>query len=286
MGLILSSGGIISTLQPPVPSYQLVFNDDFTSFNGDANGDVGWMTLYPFGTRTNNTGPPALEAQCYVDPSVAPGISPFTILPGDAGSNGILAITASLASVTGANPLGLPYNSGLICSVNSFYMQYGYFEARIQVPPGAGMWSAFWMLCPTLVWPPEIDAMEQFGLPNNRYHLGNFYGSSGSPQQNGQFASTKDVTQGFHIYGVDIEPTTVTYYFDRQQTAQYALQTGSPGSQAQPLYVLVNLAIGTASNSFVGQPNANTPMPATMYVDWVRAWASPNSTGIGGTQVL
>ena len=48
---------------PPAAGYVLKFDDEFTSFNGNANGTNGWKTQYNFG-RTNNA---PLEAEYYSD---------------------------------------------------------------------------------------------------------------------------------------------------------------------------------------------------------------------------
>jgi beta-glucanase (GH16 family) len=36
------------------------------------------------------------------------------------------------------------YTSGVLCS--TLEQQYGYFEARLKVPAGQGLWPAFWLL--------------------------------------------------------------------------------------------------------------------------------------------
>ena len=76
-----------------------------------------------------------------------------------------------------------------------------------------------------------------------------------------------NVTEGFHTYGVDVEPTGITYYFDGK-----AYQTCKPNlDAAKPLYMLVNLAVGSAQ-SWPGAPDASTVFPAYLYVDYVRAY--------------
>ncbi len=55
------------------------------------------------------------------------------------------------------------WQSGMIRSRQTFY--YGYFEARVKLPQGRGVWPAFWLgpdydIDGRLVWPPEIDVFE------------------------------------------------------------------------------------------------------------------------------
>lgn len=255
------------TPTPPFIGYVLKFDDEFTSFVGNANGTNGWMTKYPDGNRTNN---PGSEAECYVDPSVIPNFSPFSLV-----SNG-LEISATSASSTGTNPCGLPYNSGLIASSTTFFMQYGYFEINAQMPSGPGLWPAFWLL-PTDVnlWPPEIDAIEWIGNPN-QYHAGLFWGTNSTE---GDYISvTPNLTTSFHTYAVDWEPDTMTYYFDGKKVLSYP----TPAGMNLPMYMIANLAVGTPG-SWPGAPSNN--IPAKFVIRYIRAWASPKSTNIGGSRV-
>ena len=227
------------------------------------NGTNGWKTQYNFG-RTNNV---PLEAEYYSDSSV--GTNPFSIV------NGTLQISATTAASTGANALGLPYNSGIITSFNSFHMQYGYFEMSAKMPPGVGLWPAFWLLAEGGGWPPEIDVMEQIGAPTVIYDTLHFV--SGGNTQEGTGVNVADTTAGYHTYAVDWEPTTTTIYFDGQPTASWP----TPADMNQPMYMLINLAVG-GPGSWPGPPNGSTVFPANMNVDYVRAYASPNSINIGG----
>ena len=222
---------------PPVAGYTLKFDDEFTSFNGSTAGTNGWMTVYPWGARTNNA---PLEAEFYSDSSV--GTNPFSIV------NGTLQISATTTASTGANALGLPYNSGIITSFNSFHMQYGYFEMSAQMPPGVGLWPAFWLLAEGGGWPPEIDVMEQIGTPTVIYDTLHF--DSGGTTQEGTAVTVADTTAGYHTYAVDWEPTTITIYFDGQPTASWP----TPSDMNQPMYMLINLAVG-GPGSWPGPPN-------------------------------
>jgi beta-glucanase (GH16 family) len=258
---------VVPTGGPPEPGYTLKFDDEFTSFNGDANGSNGWKTQYNFG-RTNNV---PLEAEYYSDSSV--GTNPFSMV------NGTLQISATTVASTGANSLGLSYNSGIITSFNSFHMQYGYFEISAQMPPGIGLWPAFWLLPEGGGWPPEIDVMEQIGAPTTIYQTLHFI--SGGNAQEGIPVSVADTTATYHTYGVDWEPSTITIYFDGQPTARWP----TPADMNQPMYMLLNLAVG-GPGSWPGPPNSSTVFPANMNIDYVRAYASPNSIDIGGALAL
>jgi beta-glucanase (GH16 family) len=207
-----------------------------------------------------------LEAEYYSDSSV--GTNPFSIV------NGTLQISATSSATTGANSLGLPYNSGIITSFNSFHMQYGYFEISAKLPPGAGLWPAFWLLPDNLSWPPEIDVLEQIGTATTIYQSLHFGTTSSSVTP----VTVADTTAAYHTYAVDWEPDTITMYFDGQPTVSYP----TPPDMNQPMYILINLAVG-AAGSWPGPPNGSTVFPANMNIDYVRVYASPNSVNEGGS---
>lgn len=254
-----------SVITPPVAGYVLAFNDDFTTFNGNASGTNGWQTTFPDGSRDSEA------STVYVDPSVIPNINPFQIVSGTQ-----LAITASSAAVTGANSYGFPYNSGMINSQFSFKMTYGYFEARMLLAAGQGLWPAFWTLGGNSG-PPELDAMEMLGnAPTTIY----------STVQTNQYQVTPTVTDSslnWHTYAMDWEPGTITFKIDGIQTGSFT----TPAGYNTPLFMIANFAVG---GLFPGPPKLTppnqTPFPSTIYIDWIRAWKSPNSTNISGTLVI
>src|SRR3954463_5947479 len=119
--------------------FKLTYDDEFNSFKSSPDGSSGYQTTFYFGGRelySNN------DLQYYSDSTV--GVNPFSL------ANGALQITAS----PGSNPDHQLYNSGLITTEGMFSQLYGYFEARVEVAPGAGMWSSFWMLPADKGWPP------------------------------------------------------------------------------------------------------------------------------------
>lgn len=261
----------LQQILPPLPGFTLAFNDDFTSFNGNPSGINGWMTTYANGMRTN-AGNSELEA--YVDTSVAPFINPFSV------NNSILTITASLANVTGNNGLGLPYNSGFLCSANSFYQQYGYFEIKCLMPAGQGLWPAFWAMQEVFggatIWPPEIDMFENLGNSMTTVYQ-NLHYSSGGAQQTGPAANTiTDASLNWHVFAIDWEPTICQFYIDGQPSVSWATPVGFN----VPMYIQTNLAVG---GSWPGNPTSTAPFPANFQIDWIRAWASPNTTNSGGS---
>lgn len=249
--------------QTPVVNTGLVFDDEFNSFTSSGNGTSGsWMTNFTFGGEGAYTLSSNHESQFYSSETTGPN-SPFSL------KDGVLNITAFKAS----NWYNLPYTSGLITTAKSFSMTYGYFEARMQLPAGQGLWPAFWMLPVTPNGSPtELDSLEMLGNdPTTIYST--THGSSGVSQA----FHVSDTSAGFHTYGVDWEPITTTFYMDGRQLGS----TLTPTSMNSPMYMLLNLAVG-GNGSWPGAPNAATITPATMQVDYVRAYTTAGTTYVGG----
>ncbi len=234
---------------------KLTFLDDFNSFSASPDGSTGlWRTTYDWGNRTLGSNG---EQQYYSDSSV--GVNPFSI------SNGVLDIRAA----PGGNPLNLPYNSGAITTEVSFSQLYGYFEIRAELPAGQGLWPAFWLLPADHSWPPELDIFEVLGnSPTTLY----FSTHSSVQATQGTTLTVADVSKGFHTYGVMWGPQEVDLYIDGIETA--AMPT--PADMNKPMYMLANLAVG---GYWPGSPNASTPFPADMLIDYVHAYAYPGTAG-------
>lgn len=236
---------------PDLADLTPTFSSNFANFVSSANGSVGWQTTLPHGARTLATNN---ELEYYSDPSV--GYDPFSV------ANGILTITAQPES----NPDALPYDSGIITTERSFSQLYGYFDMRAELPAGAGMWPAFWMLPANLASTREIDVMEMFGDNPMQYQVTDHSPGSGNATTN---VITPDLSQGFHDYGVYWTPTSISFYFDGNLVANMP----TPADMNVPMFMLANLAV--ASNV-----NATTQFPAHMQIQSISAYAyNPNDPG-------
>lgn len=246
----------------------LTFDDEFNSLVASPDGSVGWMTAYPFGGRQVRTLTNNKELEYYSDSSV--GVNPFQV------KDGILDITAAPSA---ANPLGLPYTSGLVTSFRSFSQTYGYFEMRAKLPAGAGLWPAFWLLPTDNKGMSELDVMEQHGSdPTVTYQTAISVGLGTMVQT---VTHGADTSTGFHTYGVDWEQDTLTYYFDGVAISTIA----TPANMNTPMYMLVNLAVG-GPGTWAGTPDATTAFPARMEVDYVRAYATQGTLSVAGPEAV
>jgi hypothetical protein len=201
---------------------QLSWADEFDAFDSSPDGSHGWRTTLDWGGRTL---PANYEAEYYSDSSV--GVNPFHQ------HGGVLDITAT----PGSNPLGLPYNSGVISSQNSFSQLYGYFEIRADLPIGKGLWPTFWLLPVDHSWPPELDVFE---VVDNTAVVTAHSASTGTHTSVRTAVATADLSDGFHTYGVNWQPDVIEWYIDGAKVAE----TATPADMHKPMYMLANLAVG------------------------------------------
>jgi beta-glucanase (GH16 family) len=163
----------------------------------------------------------------------------------------------------------MPFTSGMIASHDKFSQRYGWFEARIRMPVGRGLWPAFWLLPANRTWPPEIDIMEHKGRIPNRIWMTLHMPQPGtwrSKSAGGEWAGP-DFTAGMHSFAVEWEPNAIRWYVDG--TERHRVEKATPDV---PMYVIFNLAVG---GDWDGNPDAGTRFPAEMWVDWVRVYQKP-----------
>lgn len=188
---------------------------------------------------------------------------------------GRLAITAIREDYEGRE-----YTSARLTTNGTFTHGYGRFEADIQLPAGAGLWPAFWLLgsdFDQVGWPDcgEVDIMEFKGEDPDTTHAtvhGPGYSGAGGISEDlslreGTFAD------GFHTFAVDIDPEHLAFWVD--DTRVHTVRPGDlPDGAAWVFdgewFLILNLAVG---GNFVEPPNEDTPFPATMLVDAVRVYS-------------
>jgi beta-glucanase (GH16 family) len=245
-------------------NHRLIWSDEFDGPAGDSPNPTKWN--FDIGGRGwgNN------ELQHY------------TARPSNAGldGQGDLVITAYAERYTGPNGVTREYTSARLQTLHTFQFKYGLMEARIQVPRGAGLLSDFWSLGNNAyngprAWPKsgEIDAMEVLGSAPRIVH-GAIHGPwSWAPGGVGGVArSTESLSAGFHTYGVKWGPTRISFLLDGTTYKTIKPSDLRPGSRwpfRRRSFLLLSLAVG---GNWPGRPDASTPFPARMVVDWVRVW--------------
>ncbi len=280
-----ASAGLLGVTPPPVgarlvkgapfvlPSrYRETFADDFD--NGDlarfseegtvsVNGAPAWRSRY----RHPRKDPINQEKQIYVDAAYAGtgdkplGINPFFI------SKGVLSIVAERTP----EPLRpklyqMAYTSGCITTERSFSQQYGYFEMRARLPVGKGFWPSFWLMPVRDAWPPEIDVIEANGLrpgfahfavrnPGNKKPIASDWLQVGRP------------ADGWQTFGCEWTREKISFNvdgFERWSMQDHQIH--------EPMYLLANLALGSHDPGWIPDPDASTPLPARMEIDYIRAF--------------
>jgi beta-glucanase (GH16 family) len=175
---------------------------------------------------------------------------------------------------------GKPYTSGRLLTQGKSSWTYGLFEARIKIPRGQGIWPAFWMLGTSITtnpWPNcgEIDIMENIGR-----EPGTIHGTVHGPGYSGANGIGKPVSlpanavmaDDFHIFAVDCEPGSVTWFLDGKKYFSITPASLPPNTRwvfDKPKYLLLNLAVG---GFWPGYPDQTSTYPQRMVVDYVRVY--------------
>jgi hypothetical protein len=164
------------------------------------------------------------------------------------------------------------WRSGLLASTNpkgqGFSQQFGYFEARMKLPPGKGVWPAFWLIgIDRSKYTAEIDVMEYYGrVPwefSSGYHIWReSHGGQNSTDGHWTTVENGTLSNEFHTYGVEITPKRTTIYLDRKSIWSFE----TPKEFHMPFYPLVNLALGS------GWPIDETPNPSFLLVDYIHVY--------------
>ena len=231
-----------------------------------------WKTSYVWGNDPviNN------ELQYYLQPD-RDGASPFST------RDGILTIVAQPVTprLKKRIPAGRQYTSGLMTTERHFALKYGRFEIRAKLPPGRGLWPAFWMLPAFDRWPegvdilPEIDIMEFLGHDRKTYHTTVHSNQSGSLRSDSsRHRPGPDLTKGFHDYAVEWDEREIRWYFDDRLLSRKP----TPRDLHRPMYLLINLAVG---GNWPGKPDKHTRFPARLQIDRVRIRKFATACGKG-----
>jgi beta-glucanase (GH16 family) len=217
------------------------------------------------------------EQEIYVDPgyegrgSVPLGLDPFHV------REGILSIIASRTPPDLKQVLfNSEYISGILTTEKSFSQRYGYFEIRAKLPLGVGVWPAFWMLANDGGWPPEIDVVEGRGQQPGDVVMTTHWRipATGVVEHCGFDFSVSNAWMDFHDYGVLWERDRVVYFVDRKPVSEIK----APASFEVPMYMIVNLAMGSKDFGGVGFVDARSPDKVEFQIDRISAYQIDSPT--------
>ena len=193
---------------------------------------------------------------------------------------------------------GHPFTSARLVTRGLFSRRYGRFEFRARLPTGKGVWPAIWMLPQDNAyggWPAsgEIDVVEARGQEPGKI-LGTLHygGGGGARTHTGKDYVFPDggTFADFHVYALEWDPGEIRWSVDgrvyqtqnfwwsasrrpgRPRRAPPANETDLnpwPAPFDRPFYLILNVAVG---GRFLGNPDAATPFPVEMAVDYVRVY--------------
>lgn len=177
--------------------------------------------------------------------------------------NGVLRIRAEKRRAWYGGKLR-EYTSGMMTTYRKFSQKHGRCEISCRVPKGTGLWPAFWLLPEPLGWPPEIDVFEILGQePNKIYFTHHWNDDQKQKRSAGGTWEGPDLSREFHVIAAEWSPEGIVWFVDGVERSR------SRGPEpAQPMYLLVNLAIG----GWPGPPDNSTPFPCYLEVDYVRVY--------------
>lgn len=280
--IIATDGGAMSScflsVTEGVEGYALTFHDEFdgTALNADYwSYQTGVQDVYG-----NSYGPMYWgnsELQYYTD-----------------GGNVVVSDGTLKIIAKKENAGDMEYTSARICTRNKFSQTYGYFEAKMKLPIGSGIWPAFWMMPEPLTdessaneygtWAScgEIDIMEMKGrLPyyiDTTIHFGGNWPSNASVGRTNKIETRADE---WHVYALEWTEDYLSWIIDGKTVytvkndVYYSSESDSPSAPFdKPFYILFNLAVGgtydvQGTAEFL---QANDFTEAVMEVDYVRAY--------------
>ncbi|WP_279244154.1 glycoside hydrolase family 16 protein [Candidatus Litorirhabdus singularis] len=280
-------GPLIPAPEPTSADYELVWSDEF---DGSGVDEANWEIETGDGSDAD-VGLPGWgnnEEQYYT-------ASNITVADGN------LVIEAREGDSPDA---AYNYTSGRLRSQGKVDFTFGRIEASIKVPPGVGLWAAFWLLGtepgPYGGWAAkgEIDILESFG-GNDPFAQGALHYGMGFPQNQFVAKDYRDIdpTDGFHQYAVEWDVEQVrwyidgvhyftvradsywNYYFQNERDGFAAGGEAAPFDQNQ--HIIMNLAVG---GNLPEDDPISSVFPAQMLVDYVRLYQcpiDPQNTGLG-----
>jgi beta-glucanase (GH16 family) len=262
---------------PNIPSGTLVWSDEFSNSTG-ANAQPN-PAIWTYDTGAGGWGNDELETYCGWNSSASPcsSANPNVYV----GTDGYLHIVAEEPS-TGV------YTSARLKTEGLFSFQYGRIEFRAEVPEAQGFWPANWLLgnsIATADWPAcgEMDVLERVNAASSPdWNMGSIHGTGFT---GGNLGTQFDFPVGqtaatWHTYGMIWSKGSVAYYVDDPTQPPYVTYTpssisGFSGSvwpfDSGPNFIILNLAIG---GDWPGSPDASTPFPSQMLVDYVRIYTN------------
>lgn len=262
----LLGGGAPAPADPP-PGYTLAWSEEFHQGVGAKPDPAVW------GYETGGGGWGNGELETYVSDLAHAQI---VAAPGAADGQAL--------QILSTNAHG--YESARLLTRGKKTFQYGFFEARIKLPSGQGIWPAYWMLGANIGqvgWPAsgEVDIMENIGKQSWAGHnLSSLHSAApDDPHPHANF--TKDAPydlpggaafrDGYHLFQMLWAKDSFSFYIDGAlyETRTAAEYGKDPWPFNAPFFLLLDTAVG---GNWPGKPDPTTVFPQRMLVDYIRVY--------------
>lgn len=199
-------------------------------------------------------------------------------------ANGSLELTvrrepAPFTCVTRTGSYSTEYTGGAVTTYNKFAQAYGRYEIRAAFPDAKvkGLHSALWMWPQTMKYGDasgEIDIAEfKTGLPDRVIPYVHYKMSYDDDSVTNNYCMV-DRPEDFHTYLLEWTTTTIKVSYDGKVCIAHRWHPAAPLSRPapfnQPFAMILNQGMGTQWNVVDSE---TAPVPATMYVDYVRVWS-------------
>ncbi len=201
-------------------------------------------------------------------------------------NNGVLTIVAQRESFGERD-----YTSARLKTQSKKFFKYGKIEAKIKLPYGKGIWSAFWMLGESISlvgWPAsgEIDIMELIGggSSGDRTVYGTAHWDDNGHKSFGlNYLNSTNFSNDFHVFSIIWDSLSIKWFVDDQQYSIINITSDTLSEFQNNFFIILNVAVG---GNWPGSPDTTTVFPQKMEVDYVRVYQNEKITSTKNENLL
>jgi beta-glucanase (GH16 family) len=264
-------------VQPQPTTPQVLFSEDFAG----AQVDRSRWTVEVWGGSVND------EQQAYVDSASTLYIARGAEVEGAQDGTALVIHPRWRPGFVTHEGRRFDFISGRIITRDHFQFTYGTAAARIKMPPGSGLWPAFWLLGAG-DWPDtgEIDVMEyvgERGWTSQALHGPGYSGDTPLANRS-PFPAGQDATD-WHVYSVVWGMDSIVFFVDDRvvyTVTRPMVERYGRWSFSNPKFIILNFALGGGYPAgvngtrapYFGLPEQSVRMvqadSARFLVDWVR----------------
>lgn len=169
------------------------------------------------------------------------------------------------------------WTGGEMNTLNRWGFTHGYLEARIKLPQGSGLWGALWTYPKT--WSPNLPEHDILETPHgdNPSYMTYHYMYDGTRHMDQNAVNIPDFSD-WHVWGFRWEPGLIIYTIDGSEYFRHEGDTVPAKDELMSIFASLS-----AGGSWMGEfPDATTPLPARMEIDYIRVYDQGSVQGEGG----